>query len=226
MTEPQRITLTVTGMRSHKLFGNKYYNDPRYIRIVKETIHYLHRHPEIDVVNNGLATGSDLLVALAVIKYNKLSERKIALNCFIPGKNQTEKYSPKEKELYSFAIKNADKVIQVTNLPCRADVLKRRNRAMIDSGTNRVLSFWDCKDYRSGTYMTINYARKRDISVYNINPKDVGNQGFIYISSKESPEVLLSSGEKVLTISRKSHIEEHLMNELLRDYGHDASIAL
>lgn len=192
------VVMTITGMRSHKLFGRENYNDPRYISLIKEMIKYIHNHPEIRVVNNGMATGTDLLFALAVIKYNSSVQNRIILNCYIPGKNQTEKYSKKEKEIYSFILSKAHNIIQLTQKKCTPQILKERNKKMVQDGTNRVLSFWDYTDFRSGTYMTMNYARKKNITVYNINPKNLNEKGFFFISSNDKPEDILGPGEKLI----------------------------
>lgn len=167
--------ITVTGPRSHKLYG-KDMNNTNNLNYIKFIILYLSQHDEIDEINIGMSTGVDLLFGLAAIYHAKNHTLKI--HCYIPGVNQTKNYSEKEIEIYNHLLEHADQVYQLTEEPCTPKVLKNRNRKMVKE-SDEILSFWDFKKYKSGTWSTINYAQKKKKSVYNINPFDLQIQGYL-----------------------------------------------
>lgn len=161
-------TITISGLRSHKLFG-KDYNDSKYIDLIKFMIIYLYGYPNIEKVNIGMATGIDLLFGIATIKFNNDSKRNIKLDCYIPGMNQTNSYNETEKKLYDYILQNANKVNILSEKECSPEILKKRSKIMVDN-CDEVLAFWNDQKYKSGTYSTINYAWGKDIPVYIVNP--------------------------------------------------------
>lgn len=61
--------LTITGLRSHKLFGNNY-DDKRYIPLLKTLLIYFITN-DVKRINIGMATGSDILAGMCADRINK-----------------------------------------------------------------------------------------------------------------------------------------------------------
>lgn len=80
---------------------------------------------------------------------------------------QTEHYTDFEVKLYNDLLSNYN-IIKVSNDPCTPEVLKRRNRKMVDEG-DEVLAIWNGSK-KSGTYSTIHYAKKKEKKVTILNP--------------------------------------------------------
>lgn len=181
------ITLTVTGLRSHKLFG-KDYNQSNYIGMVNFTTQFLTLNPFIKEVNIGMATGSDLMFGLGAIRYRAMSGGDLIINCFVPGDNQTEYYSAKEKEIYDYILSKADSIVVTSQGPCTPDALKSRNKKMIKK-TDWVLAFWNYHKAKSGTWNTINQAIKKDKTVYCVNPFNMGMREFYHVSEEDKEHI-------------------------------------
>jgi uncharacterized phage-like protein YoqJ len=165
-------SITICGPRAFKLFGTDY-NKKNYINIVKDIFCFLLNNPEINTVYTGMASGIDLLVGLAVIKFNKEYNNKIKLIAAIPGKDQTKNMTQYEKNIYEKILFKASEVIQIEpHKNATAKILKKRSDTMIDK-SDLVLAYWDGKKYKSGTYHTINYAYKKSIPIYIVNPFDL-----------------------------------------------------
>lgn len=187
----QTITLTVTGLRSHKLFG-KDYNDPKYIRLVRLGLDFLQLSPWITQVNLGMATGMDLLFGLSAVNHKK-NRPEFKIKCFVPGKNQTKYYSEKEIEIYNFILEHADEVIMTSKGNCTSANLKRRNKKMVKE-CDWVLGFWNFST-NSGTWHTIKHAIEKDKTVYLINPFNKDNRGFTHISNEFADSDLLTMAQ-------------------------------
>lgn len=162
------MNLTINGPRSQKLFGTNY-NDTRYISIIKDIISFFTTNNCYEKVFIGMASGIDLLAGLAVINFNKTFKQNIKLICCIPGKNQTEKFTDKEKEIYDYILKNSNEIIQLSENVCSAKEFKERNQYMIDN-SDELLSYWNGQKTHSGTYSAISYAYKKDKKITVVNP--------------------------------------------------------
>jgi uncharacterized phage-like protein YoqJ len=180
LMEPN-ITLTITGLRSHKLYGKNYSKDG-YIDMVNFTIDFLLKSPFIIAMNNGMATGTDLITALAAVNYKKMYNNSFKLNLYIPGDNQTASYDEEELRIYNYVLSNADNVYYLAQgEPTDAENLKKRNRKMVDE-SQWVLGFWDGKKKKSGTWSTINYATKKDKNVLVVNPHMLDKVLFLHMN--------------------------------------------
>lgn len=181
MTKNKEYTLTVTGLRSHKLFGDNY-SLKKYIKMVNDGIQFLIDNPRFTRVNIGMATGSDLLFGLAAINYRKAYNPLLEIDLYIPGINQSKYYSEKEVEIYCYMLANADNQIMTSFGECTPKALKDRNKEMVDK-CDEVLAFWDYNKVKSGTWSTINYATKKNKIIHIIDP--INNKPCELYSTKE-----------------------------------------
>jgi uncharacterized phage-like protein YoqJ len=125
----------------------------------------------IDIIENegftdfraGGAKGFDSLAALAVLEL-KNKYPHIKLHLILPCKGQEKYFLPVEKQIYHFAIKNADSVSYIQERYSEG-VMFARNRALVD-GADLCIAYLE--KLRGGTYQTINYARKRGVKTINL----------------------------------------------------------
>ncbi len=111
----------------------------------------------------GGALGFDTLAALTVLRM-KMQHPDIELHLYLPCKNQAEKWSASDKEVYSKTIKESDKVVYLAEnyTPfCMAE----RNRALVDNSSFCIAY---CIQPKGGTAYTISYAMDSDVDVVNI----------------------------------------------------------
>ncbi len=111
----------------------------------------------------GGALGFDTLAALAVLRM-KNRYKNVKLHLYLPCKDQSEKWHNADKEMYKKIIKEADKVVYLSEkyTPfCMAE----RNRALVD---NSSLCVAYCTQPKGGTAYTIGYAMDNDVEVINL----------------------------------------------------------
>ncbi len=125
----------------------------------------------IDLIENegftdfrtGGAKGFDSLAALTILKL-KNRYPHIKLHLILPCKGQEKYFLPIERQIYHFAIKNADSVTYIQE-HYSDGVMFARNRALVDGAD---LCFAYLEKLRGGTYQTINYARKQGVRTINL----------------------------------------------------------
>lgn len=174
--------IAVTGPRSQFLYGPDP-NHKGYLSMVTQLIDLLVYLPyQVDKLYNGMATGLDMMMALAVINFNAAYNQDIKLICCIPGLNQTRYFSNEELRVYRYILSKIpdEQIIYVSNKSCDPRVLKKRNQFMIDRA-DELLSFWDFERYRSGTYSAMCYAKKRKVPVLNTHPKHMDDRSYWFI---------------------------------------------
>lgn len=176
-------SMCVTGLRSHKLFGDDY-NDPRYLRILESMMEVLRQTPGIITCRTGMASGIDLLFGLAVNRFKSKYNPSVELIASIPGSNQTKYYNDTELMIYQYILSICDKQELLTTRACTPELLKARNRHMIDN-SDFILAYWDGNRYRSGTYSAVNYAKKNDKTVLLVNPENPSMWQYYHISEKD-----------------------------------------
>lgn len=178
----QNKIVTITGLRSHKLFGSDYSSDnyKKLVASMQAVINTL-KPAEIRI---GMATGSDLLFGLAAYTYRKETGNPMRIIAYIPGFNQTEYYSEFEKKLYDLILDECDQIIHTSKGFCTPETLKHRNREMVKD-TEWVVGVWDGVKQRSGTYSTVNHAKKLDKTVVVVNPFDEMEPNFYHINPSE-----------------------------------------
>ena len=125
----------------------------------------------IDLIENegftdfraGGARGFDTMAAMTVIKLKKKYPH-IKLHLLLPCKNQDVYFLPFEKQLYRFAISEADSVTYIQERYSR-EAMFARNRALVD-GSDLCIAYLE--KLEGGTYYTVNYARKQKVKAINL----------------------------------------------------------
>lgn len=113
----------------------------------------------------GGARGFDTIAALTVLKM-KEKFQQIKLILVLPCKNQAYKWSKSDIETYEYIKSQSDKFIYTSEDYYDSCMLKR-NRYMVDNA-EYVIAAWDGRK-TGGTYATVNYARKLNRKIINLN---------------------------------------------------------
>ncbi|MBQ5320650.1 MAG: DUF1273 family protein [Oscillospiraceae bacterium] len=126
-------------------------------------------------VNEGYLTfyqggciGFDLLCAMAVITRKKRKKEtdkgEIRLIAALPFKNQAEKWSKKDKEIYEEILSYCDEIIFLSenyNKGC----YHIRNRYMVDN-SDKLICYFDGSS--GGTKYTVEYAEEKGLEIENL----------------------------------------------------------
>lgn len=115
---------------------------------------------------SGMAEGADTWAALAVLALKK-ENSALQLHCVLPCEGQADGWSASARELYFSILERADEIIYVSREyhdGCMLD----RNRYLVDH-TACLLAVYN-GERRSGTAMTVRYARKLGRDVIILNP--------------------------------------------------------
>lgn len=112
----------------------------------------------------GGALGFDTIAAITVLGLKK-EYPHIKLSLYIPCPEQDIKWNEDEKALYRDILKSAD------NVKCISDFytdtcMRERNKAMVEEA-DVCIAYHDGR-VRSGTAMTVNYAKKKGIEIINL----------------------------------------------------------
>ena len=123
------MKIAVTGHRPGKLYG---YNlsEPEYT-ILKEKFKYILRKYKATKVYTGMALGTDTIFANAVIDLKK-EGLHIKLVAVLPCANQDKKWSKKDQKRYQEILQAADEVIQLSEKEYRPELMRIRNRWLVD----------------------------------------------------------------------------------------------
>lgn len=197
-TSTNTIKVAFTGPRSFKLYGTNpdHSNYVSLVYFIQDLI--LSSKVPVGEVYIGMASGLDIMAGLAVLNFNKQYKQDIKLFCCIPGKNQTDKFTDKEKRIYDYILSKVpeEQVLVLSQEDCTGKVLKARSRFMIDHA-DMLISFWDGYKFKSGSWSAINYAAtKANKPVYNVNPFNFDDRGYYYHPDKtrDEEELRWSSG--------------------------------
>ena len=127
---------------------------------------------EKGVVNyfSGMAEGTDLVCA-EVVLFLRETNPAIKLHCAVPFIGHEEKWSTFSRERYQEILSKADSIIYV-NRNYTPNCYLARNRFMVDY-SSVLLATYDGSS-RSGTGMTVRYARKLGRELFVIHPKSLG----------------------------------------------------
>lgn len=112
----------------------------------------------------GGALGFDTLAEKVVLTLKK-EYPDIVLRLILPCRNQDDLWKIGDKAVYRDILKKADSVEYVTDVYTDGCMLER-NRRMVDNASVLV-AFYDGRQ-RSGTAMTVNYARKKELRIINV----------------------------------------------------------
>ena len=110
----------------------------------------------------GGAIGFDTLAELVVLE-KKEKYDFLRLDLILPCRDQTAKWSARDKQIYDYILARADSVRYVSD-KYTSGCMYARNRALVD-GSDFCLTF--CSSDKGGTAYTVDYARSRDVDVIN-----------------------------------------------------------
>lgn len=119
----------------------------------------------------GMAAGFDIIAAEVVIALREtIKKSSVELIAAIPFKAQAEGFSKHWKARYERVIKEADRVVLLSDnyfSGCYA----KRNRYMVDN-SDIVITYFDGK--AGGTRSTINYAKRKGKQIINVAEYGIG----------------------------------------------------
>lgn len=162
------ITCAFTGHRP-KSFPWKYDENARDCVLLKEVlagqVMALADRGVTDWLS-GMAQGTDLWCAQIVLGL-KEKNPALRLHCILPCEWQEREWSASEQERYHFILRQADEVIYV-NQEYHDGCMLERNRWLVDH-SSVLLAVYN-GTYRSGTGMTVRYAKQLGREVIVIDP--------------------------------------------------------
>ena len=115
---------------------------------------------------SGMALGVDLWCAQIVLSL-KEKNPALRLHCILPREGQEVKWPKAEQEQYHSILKRADEVVYVSR-DYHPDCMLERNRYMVDRASI-LLAVYN-GTYRSGTAMTVRYAKEQGTKIMIIDP--------------------------------------------------------
>lgn len=166
MEKTKQITVCATGHRPSQLpsdYGYDYRN-ARWSSIIADTkkiIKSLDAHRAI----SGMALGYDTAFAVAVLQLQN-EGYKITLEAAVPCKSQADAWTDSAKKLYQAILARCEKVVCLSDAYTK-DCMRNRNAYMVDN-SDIVLAMLDPNISKSGTYQTVEYAKKLDRRIYNV----------------------------------------------------------
>ena len=114
---------------------------------------------------SGGAVGFDTLAAREVIRF-RISHPDVRLVMLLPCISQDERWSPSQRDAYSYVLKNADEVIYVSE-DYTSDCMRKRNLVLAER-CDVMISYVSYA--KSGSAQTENMARRLEKRVYNLYP--------------------------------------------------------
>ena len=114
---------------------------------------------------SGGAIGFDTIAARQVIRF-RMTHRDVKLVMLIPCKNQCEKWSLEQKEMYNYCLGAADTVIYLS-MEYTKDCMRDRNEKLV-CVADVVIAYVNRNE--SGAAQTVRMAIKSGKTVYNLYP--------------------------------------------------------
>lgn len=161
------IACAITGHRP-KSFPWKYNETAPDCVLLKETLAAQIRLLADSGVTDwlsGMALGVDLWCAQIVLSL-KEKNPALRLHCILPREGQEVKWPKAEQEQYHSILKRADEVVYVSR-DYHPDCMLERNRYMVDRASI-LLAVYN-GTYRSGTAMTVRYAKEQGTKIMIID---------------------------------------------------------
>jgi uncharacterized phage-like protein YoqJ len=110
----------------------------------------------VEVFYCGMAMGFDLIAAQEVLKIKKTFSNIRLIAC-IPCYEQEKSFSEEDKKRYAKILKNADKIVYVSEYYFNG-CMQKRDRYMADRA-DMLITY--CKKETGGTAYTVNYFQKK-----------------------------------------------------------------
>ena len=115
---------------------------------------------------SGMALGVDLWAAQIVLDL-RIDNPAVKLCCALPCEGQEKKWFAKTQELYQNILQQADKTVYVSR-PYTSSCMLDRNRWMVDHASILLAVYNGA--YKSGTAMTVRYAKEKGRRIILIDP--------------------------------------------------------
>lgn len=158
------MKICVTGHRPDKLYGYDLSNIKW--KKLKDLFKEILKDKNCNEAITGMALGVDTVFALAVLELKK-EGIDIKLHCAIPCRNQSKKWTSKDKKMYDYILSKADIVNIVSNEEYKPYLMQKRNSYMVNL-SDFIIAVWS-GDTNSGTYNCIRYANKQKKPILIIN---------------------------------------------------------
>jgi len=117
---------------------------------------------------SGMALGIDIICAELILELKK-KHPHIQLECAIPCKNQTKKWSNQYITRYNNILTKSDTIYYITNNDYTNNCMQLRNKYMIEQSSLLIAIY---NGSNGGTKQTIQYARQNKLNVIILNPND------------------------------------------------------
>lgn len=115
----------------------------------------------VDTFYCGMALGFDIIACQILLEMRK--KYKIRIVACIPCPEQDIRFNDEEKKAYRSAVADCDERV-VISMTYTGDCMKKRNYYMVDNA-DFVYAYYN-NNRRSGTYQTMNYAKKIGKKIY------------------------------------------------------------
>ncbi|MDD4002611.1 MAG: SLOG family protein [Clostridia bacterium] len=156
-----------TGYRPHKMPFDMNEKDKDFLEFCFKAQKLI--EAQIELGNkyfiSGMAQGSDLVLAEIVIKL-KQKYPDVFLECALPFRHQSKKWTEKFKSAYDSIINKCDKITIISE-KYTALCFMQRNKYMVDC-CDIVIAVYDGK--KGGTHFTCQYAQKKGRQIIILNP--------------------------------------------------------
>ena len=136
-------------------------------KLLKKEIKTLIKKEGVTCFITGMALGVDTYVAEIILELK--SKYDIKLECAIPCRTQSVKWSRKFQDRYNSILQNADEV-NVLQETYTSGCMQRRNEYMVNK-SDYIIAVWD--ESPSGTGSTVRYAEERNKKIIVINPDEL-----------------------------------------------------
>ena len=162
------VACAFTGHRPSKLPWKDDETSPLFLRFRETVEAKVDALAKSGVVNflSGMAEGADLECAEIVLALREKNPA-IKLHCAVPFIRQAEKWTASSRERYGAILSQADSVIYVSR-DYTPNCYRERNRLMVDFSAMLIAVYNG--NARSGTGMTVRYARKLGREIFVIDP--------------------------------------------------------
>lgn len=171
---PVQKTAAITGHRPNKLFGYDLMAEP--YQKLRAGIKQLLVQENIQELYTGMALGTDMLAALAVIDLQNAGH-DIKLHAAVPYKDHKDSRWPQEtRDLYDAILSRASQIDLVTDGPYSPWALELRNRFMVDRSELLIAVYTGAP---GGTANCIKYARRTGKPIWFVDPKHPEQPAFV-----------------------------------------------